>query len=169
MRLKRIHAVCLMVFGLFSGCTYYSFSGASISESLRTIAISGFEDQSNSGQPALGEVLTQELINKFTRQTRLRLSQDEYAADVVLRGQIRTYSNLPTAVSGTEQVTKHRVTIEITATYINQQEQKEVFQRSFSQSAEYDPNSTGKSEYDTAKEALEKIANDVFTAATSDW
>lgn len=158
-----------MSLGHTTGCGYYSLSGTSIDEKIKRIAIPAIEDQSNSGQPALGDVLSNALVNKFVRQTRLRLMQNDFDADVVVLCTIRQYTNQPTAVSSTEQATQNRVSLVVTATYTNQLEQKELFRRDFSQSAEYDPNDTRKTEYQTAKEVLENIANDIFTAATSDW
>jgi len=154
---------------LTAGCGYYSLSGTSIDEKIKTIAIPTIEDQSNSGQPALGDVLSNALINKFVRQTRLRLMQNDFDADVVVVCTIRQYTNQPGAVSSAEQATRNRVSLSVTATYTNQLDQKEIFRRDFSQSVEYDPNDSRKTEYQTAKEVLENIANDIFTAATSDW
>lgn len=151
------------------GCRYYSLSGAALEERLKTIAIPAFEDNSASGQPGLGELLTNALINKFVRQTRLRLIQDEAEADIVLRGTLQRYNNIPSAVTSNEQASLNRLSLEVMASYLDQQKEKEVFNRTFSQTVEYDPNDTRKTEYDAAKEVLDKIANDVFTAATSDW
>ena len=49
----------------FTACCAYSFTGASVPEHLKTIAIPIADDRSGSGEPGLREDLTQTLIEKF--------------------------------------------------------------------------------------------------------
>lgn len=153
-----------------AGCWYYSFSGAAIPEHLRTIAVPLFDDASRSGQPDLTEILVEKLIDRFVRQTRLSLEDDEEAADVVLSGRIDSYRNEPVSVTGQERASLNRVTIRVTVTYFDRVEDREVLNRSFSAFGEYDPVADGfEGELTAAGVALENISVDIFTAATSDW
>jgi hypothetical protein len=139
-----------------------------VDESLKTIAIPLFEDRTQSGQPAMGETLTDLMTKRFVRQTRLRLVQDEYEADVVLRGYISQYGTQPAAVSSNEVATQNRVSIEVFAEYYNNKTQKTTFNRSFVQSLNFDATRLGE-ENTAARTVLSRISEDVFTAATSDW
>ena len=78
---------------LLSGCGYYSFSGASIPAHLTTIAIPLAEDRSSSPIAILDETLTELLVDRFVRQTRLSLVENEDEADIVLTAQITRYNN----------------------------------------------------------------------------
>jgi hypothetical protein len=167
--MKRFPVILLFMAVLgWSGCAYYSFTGASIPEHLSTIAIPLVEDNTVSTVSAMDAEMTQLLIDRFVRQTRLSLEQNETASDAILTVQITRYENAPTSVSGDEQATRNRVSITVSVQYQDQVEDKELLNRTFSAFEEYDP-FTPSQEETAAFAALEKIADDVFTAATSNW
>ncbi len=160
----------LVISALFlQGCSYYSFSGASIPSHLSSIAIPLAEDQSVSPLTLLDESLTELLIERFVQQTRLTLVEDEDEADLLLTAQIIRYGNAPTSVTGQERAQFNRVTISVTAQYINQVDD-DVLERRFSGFDDYDALEGGlEAEENSALAALENIADDLFTAATSNW
>ncbi|MDG1755469.1 MAG: LptE family protein [Rhodothermales bacterium] len=153
---------------LISGCGYYSFTGATIPEHLGSIAIPLVEDNSISTVSAMDEEMTQLLIDRFVRQTRLSLEPNELAADALLSLIITRYDNVPTSVSGNEQATRNRVSITVSVQYQDQVEDAELLNRTFSAFEEYDPFDPDQEE-SAAFAALIKIAEDIFTAATSNW
>lgn len=164
--------VCSVLFlgslGVLSGCGYYSFTGASIPTHLHDIAIPLAEDNSAGTITTLGNDLTQLLVERFVGQTRLSLQQSEEEADVLLTTRIDRYTNQPAAVSAEEQATMNRVTIYVSATYFDRVENKQVLQRTFSSFADYDPLNID-DEAEAARVALTNIADDIFSAATSNW
>ncbi|GIV61476.1 MAG: hypothetical protein KatS3mg044_0342 [Rhodothermaceae bacterium] len=165
----RVFAVWLLA-AWAGGCAYYSFTGASIPSHLRTIAIPLAEDRSVSTVTALDEQLTRLLIDRFVGQTRLVLEPDPESADAVLTATIDRYANAPTAVGAEERTTRNRVTITVTVVYEDRVEGRELLRRSFQGFDEYDPVADGLAGEETAAlAALEKIADDIFTAATSNW
>ena len=154
---------------LLPGCGYYSFSGASIPAHLTTIAIPLAEDNSLSPLTVLDEALTDLLVDRFVRQTRLVLTTDENEADIVLTSQISRYTNAPTAVSGQERAQFNRITVTVSARYHNRIDD-DVLERTFSNFDDYDPLEGGlEAEETAALAALESIADDLFTAATLNW
>lgn len=167
MRLFRQACILLAAFSI-GGCSYYSFTGATIAEHLASIAIPLVEDNSVSTVNAMDEQMTQLLIERFVLQTRLSLEPNEAAANAVLSMIITRYSNSPTSVSGDERATRNRVTVSVTVLYRDQVESQEILNRSFSAFEEYDPLDPSQEEI-AAFAVLEKIADDVFTAATSNW
>ncbi len=159
-----------LVLAVAPGCAYYSFTGASIPANLNTLSIPLVEDNSLSPLTTLDEELTELLITRFVRQTRLTLETNEDEADVVLTARIDRYTNAPTSVSGQERAEFNRVTLTVSVRYYNRVEDKEVFQRSFNSFDDYDPLQGGlEEEENAARNALENIAEDIFTAATSNW
>ena len=154
---------------LLPGCSYYSFSGASIPSHLTTIAIPLAEDNSSGPLTLLDEALTALLIDRFVQETRLTLVEDEAEADLLLTARIDRYSNNPTSVTGQERAQFNRVSLSVFARYYNTVDD-ETFERSFTNFDDYDPLSGGlEAEESAALSALESIAEDLFTAATSDW
>ncbi len=162
---------CLVPLGIgfFGGCAYYSFSGASIPSHLTTIAIPLVEDNSSSPLTVLDEALTELLISRFVQQTRLTLVEEESEADLLLTARIDRYTNAPTSVTGQERAQYNRVSVSVFARYYNRIDD-EALERSFSNFDDYDPLEGGlEAEESAALAALESIADDLFTAATSSW
>jgi hypothetical protein len=153
-----------------SGCAYYSFSGATIPSQLDTIAIPLAVDNTISPVNTLDQDLTSLLTDRFVGQTRLRLQNSEQQADALLQTRIQSYENAPTAVGGDETASRNRVTIRVAVTYVDQAEEEELLNQTFSSFGEYDPAQGGlDAERAAAQTALENIADDIFTAATSNW
>lgn len=159
-------AICITT----PGCGFYSFTGASIPEHIQTIAIPQVVDNSVNTFPTLGDQMTELLINRFVRQTRLSLVENEEDADAVLTVELQRYSNTPSSVSGEERAALNRVSLTAGVTYIDQtgEDEKELLQRAFTSFEEYDPINLDQEEV-AAVAALENLADDIFTAATSNW
>ena len=155
------------------GCSYYSFTGATIPENLNTVAIPLVEDNSTSPFPDLSSTLTDLLIDRFVGRTRLQLASNASSADALLNTQLVGYQNEPTAVSGDARATLNRVTVRVRVTYTDQTEEspdEPLIERTFSGAAEYDPVADGQQgEQAAANAALENVADDIFSAATSDF
>lgn len=161
-------AALVLALLLLQGCAYYSFTGASIPQHLQTVAIPLVEDVTSNSISDLGGLLTQRLTDRFVGQTRLQLATDPGQADALLTSQINQYALQPAAVGGQNTATLNRLTITVSATYMDQAEDNQLFQRTFSSSVEYDPTDPA-SEEAAAGEVLDNIADDIFTAATSNW
>lgn len=159
--------VCLLA---TSSCAYYSFSGATIPSQLNTISIPLAVDNTISPVNTLDQDLTSMLTDRFVGQTRLSLETNEQEADALLQVRIQSYDNAPSSVGGDEQASRNRVTLRVAVTYLDQVDDEELLSQTFSSFGEYDPASDGiEGERTAAQTALENIADDIFTAATSNW
>ncbi len=156
-------------FFLLTSCGVYSFSGASLPEHLRTVAIPPAEVRAQGAVPSLDAALTDALVARFVDQTRLSLEPDETQADALLEVVLERYTITPVAVTGDEVASLNRVTISVAARYTDRVEDRERLARSFSDSQDYDPAEGAAGEAEAAARAIETIADDIFTAATSDW
>lgn len=157
-----------LALGTLAGCGVYSFTGAVIPGHLQTIAIPLAEDRSVGGPPGLDQELTDLLVNRFVGRTRLALVPDEADADAVLYATIERYDNQPTAVTGQDVAARNRVSVTVRIRYVDRVEDRERMARTFSAQDEYDAANVDL-EAETAIEVLRRIADDAFTAATSDW
>lgn len=160
-------ALVLIAVGL-GGCAYYSFSGASLPARLETIAVPLAEDRTGSRIPGLDDEFTSELTDRFISQTRLSLAGNAQDADVLLESWIANYVNEPTSVTG-DQAALNRVTIRVGVRYYDQVQDSLLLEQTFSSFEEYDPALGLDGERQAATAALATLAEDVFTAATSDW
>lgn len=166
-----VYAV-LLLFGtsVLPGCTYYSFTGASIPSHLETIAIPIAEDNTSSPVNRMGADLTDLLTGRFVDRTSLSLTTNDSEADALLTARIRQYTNQPTGVSGDERATTNQVTIRVQVRYVDQTEEEELLNQTFSGVANYNPVEAGLAgERQAAQNALENVADDIFTTATSNW
>jgi hypothetical protein len=161
----------LLVAALLSGCGYYSFTGATIPGHLRTVSIPLIEDRSVSVADDLDERMTRLLIDRFVGQTRLQLETTPEEADALLTGRIDRITVEPVAVAGGDVATQNRITVTMNVRYFDQAEDREVFQRSFTGTANYDAAAAGDRDVEIAAilRALQNVADDIFTAATSNW
>ncbi len=168
MKKRFVFCLLFLAFLLTPGCAYYSFTGASIPDNLNTIAIPLVADNSLNTIPELSDQLTEALVNLFVNQTRLSLVESEDEADAVLTAEIQRYSNAPSSISGEELAATNRVTITVMVIYQDQTEEKELLRRTFSNFEDYDPLDIN-NETIAALAALQNVADDIFTAATSNW
>lgn len=166
---KRMRSILLI--GLLSGCGYYSFTGATIPPHLNSVAIPLVEDLSTAIADDIDERLTRLFADRFVGQTRLQLAVDESDADAVLLGRIERITVAPVAVGGGDRATQNRVTVTVRVTYTDEVEDQEILERTFTAAMNYDPTLGDEREAEIAAiiGALENIADDVFTAATSNW
>lgn len=161
--------IAALLLTLLSGCGYYSFSGASIPPELDTIAIPLAELDAATPLPSLPDELTRLLADRFVRQTRLRLENDEASADAVLQARITGYRNEPTAV-GDDRAQRTRITITVAVRYAAREAPQPYLDRTFTAFSDFDALADGlDGEAQAAESALRQIADDVFTAATSNW
>jgi len=153
-----------------SGCSFYSFSGATIPSDLETIAIPIAQDNSVNPVNTLDRQITDLLTDRFVGRTRLSLSTNEATADALLDVVITGYQNQPTAVTGEEVASQNEVSIRARIEYVDQANGETLLSRTFTNSAQYDPVEQGAAgEEEAAQVALERLADDMFTAATSNW
>lgn len=164
-------ALLLALTVLLGSCSYYSFTGATIPAHLQTISIPLVQDVSTSPLTDLEDDLTRLFVDRFVGQTRLSLESTESEGDAVLSAEIRRYVNEPAAVGGEAQATLNRISISVSVTYYDRVNDRQIFERTFTGTNEYDPQSAAglAGEEDAAAAVLEDIADDVFTAATSNW
>lgn len=151
-----------------SGCAY-SFSGASIPERLQTVAIPLAEDRAAGGPAALGQRLTDALVERFADRSRLSLSADEDGADAVVRATIEQYTVAPVAVTGSNLADLNRVSIAVRVVVADRVEARDLLDRTFTATEDFAPAEGPQGEAEAAERAVAQVARDAFTAATSDW
>ena len=152
-----------------AGCGVYSFSGASIPEHLRTVAVPIAEDRAGGGTPGIDRLLTDALVSLFADRSRLSLEPDEAEADAVVRATIERYAVAPAAVTGDDRAALNRVSLAVRVVVRDRVEDRDLLDRSFTAAEDFSPDEGLQGEADAATAALEQIARDAFTAATSDW
>lgn len=153
-----------------SGCVQYSFTGTSIPSEVETLFIPFFDDRSGSGIGSLNQWLYDECFNEFINRSRLRLANSPEEADATLEGVILSYTNLPFSVSGEETAERNEVTIRVQATMRYQGEDEPIFSSTLTGTATFDiVNNPIDGEREAAQDALNQIAEAMFTQSVSQW
>jgi hypothetical protein len=152
----------------FNGCFSYSFTGASVPEHLKSIAIPISEDRSGSGQPGLSEMLTNSLIQKFIDDNTLQVT-DKSKANAILNCSIISLTDAPTIITAGEQVAKRRITVSVQATYRDLVKRKTIFEKNFSEYGDYTSGGSMNARNDAIQNAVDKISDDILLDVVSGW
>ncbi|MCL4512320.1 MAG: LPS assembly lipoprotein LptE [Bacteroidetes bacterium] len=161
------HRLIFAVLLVFSGCTY-SFRGASLPPGVNSVAVQEFDDRSGFGDPNLRIDLTNLLTQKLISDNTLRVTNMS-TADAAVIGVVNSVSSQPTAIQGTEQVSRWRITINVSVKFQNLKTQKVIWTKDFSDWGEYDP-SQGPSNRDVGlKQAEDKLSEDILLALVTNW
>lgn len=150
----------------------YSLSGMKISPDARTVSIPYIPNNAAMVYPSLSSTVREALQDRFMRQTRLDLVNEE--GDLAFEGEITGYTTSPAAVTtnGTDSgAARYRLTITVKMRFTNHLEPEYSFNdKSFSQFAEYDATRPLQAVEPTiVPEIVEMLIEDIFNAAVSQW
>jgi hypothetical protein len=174
--LKKCFTIALATaFLLASGCSWsvkYSLSGASIPLDAKTFSVAYFPNNAPMVNPTLSSVLTEALVDKFLRQTKLE--QVDEGGDFAFEGEITNYQSMSSSISGTtETALTTRLTITVNVRFTNEIVPEGSFSQGKSFSAFEDFDSSTLTLTDVEGELVplivDKIVNEIFLAAAAQW
>ncbi|MEO0899530.1 MAG: LptE family protein [Bacteroidota bacterium] len=157
---------------MLSSCkvTFNGTGTGTVDTRLQTIAIDDFINQAALVVPYLAQEVTNQMQDRFQRQSRLELTTG--AADIRIGGSIVRYDLQPVAVTGNETAAQNRLSIEVSVSFENFVEPSESwasekrFRGFVDVSADADFTSQ---EEDLINEILDQITQDVFSATIGKW
>lgn len=159
---------------LFNSCGVYSFTGASISPSIKTISIETFYNNASLGPSNMSVVFTEKIKDYYQQNTSLQVVSEN--GDLQLDGYIANYSITPVAsnaaaAGGVDFSNLSRITITVFATYTNTQDDEFDFERKFSFFRDFDQNTEDLSsnEQQFVDEIFTQIILDIFNASVANW
>lgn len=162
----RLVFLCLLLACIVPGC--YSFRGGSVPADIKTVAIPTAGDQSSYGNATLRERITTLLIQKFTRDNSLQVV-DKTSADAVLQTTILSVTSAPTAVGANQRATAQRLTVSAKTSFDDARKHKTLWEKSFSNYADYDPSLDSRARDIALEQALDKITDDILLEAVARW
>lgn len=155
------------------GCTVsYSLSGASISHLVETVSISYFPNNAPMVAPILSSTFTDNLRDKFSRQTKLKQVDED--GDMSFEGEIVDYYSAPSSISttgdGDAGAVMNRLTISVRVRFINKVEPQYDFEKTFRQFADYESHvMLQEAEQTLIPQIVEMLVDDIFNEAVSNW
>jgi hypothetical protein len=168
--LYRINYILLLLFvTAFSSCGIYSFKGNNPPEGIKTVAVPLFTDNSGFAVSGIVEKFTEILKNKIISDNTLKLV-DKTKADAVITCSITSIKDDALVISGTENVTKRKITISVNVIFENLKKQKKIWERTYDNWGEYNSSSNSFSEREAGIViARDKIAEDILNDIISNW
>ena len=184
-RLKKIINITSIF--LIVGCSYYSMAG-SIPANIKNVNIPLIEN--DTAEFEISENLTSKIIQEIAIQNILRITDDSNSDSTIL-GLITNASDVPFSFDTNEQVDEYRFSLSLKVTWIDNENEKNLIEKTFTGFGNYsinnDPSSDGidndndgildendDDEFGDSRDlainiAINKIASDVVNSILSTW
>lgn len=161
----------LALFLLLSACSGgYSFTGASIPPGAKTISVATFPNYAPTVNPQLSQKLTDELMQMFSGQTPLDVTNTVGTGDLQLEGEITAYDTRAVALSSGDEVSMNRFTITIKVRFTNTLDPDAGFEQSFSRYRDYAASRDFSAVENTlVGEIVTELCEDVFNKSVVNW
>ena len=168
--MKRLRPTLILLATLlaFDGCGIYSFSGTSIQPDVKTICIEPVVNRSTRVNPALANMITEELNDKYRKLTKLEQVSEE--GDLNLLVTIESYDVRATAVTAEEVAAMNRLTVTCKVKFTNVLHEEDNLEQSFAAYEDYDSNnSLDMVENQLCETIVKKLVDDIFNATVAQW
>ena len=168
--MKKSILISLLLTLLLAGCSIkYSLNGASIDYTkIKTVSIADFQNLAPTVYPPLAQRFTEDLKDRFQRQTRLRDIPTN--GDLSIEGEIVGYDLSAEAVQENAFAAKTRLTLRINVRFTNKVNEEESFERKFTSFGTFDSSQMFVDVQDQLCQELTKdIINQIFNATVENW
>ena len=168
--MKKSILISLLLTLLLAGCSIkYSLNGASIDYTkIKTVSITDFQNLAPTVYPPLAQRFTEDLKDRFQRQTRLRDIPTN--GDLSIEGEIVGYDLTAEAVQENAFAAKTRLTLRINVRFTNKVNEEESFEREFTSFGTFDSSQMFVDVQDQLCQELTKdIINQIFNATVENW
>lgn len=164
-----IGCALLLTVGLSVSCSSYSLSlaGASIPPEMKTVTVDFFENNAQIVNPILSQNFTEALKDRIRNQSRL--SQVDQEGDAYFSGSVTGYAIGQAAVGGqNDQAQLNRLTITISVKYVDNINQDNSFEQSFSRYQDFSGDvQTSEAAMNTA--IINMLTEDIYNRAFANW
>ena len=126
----------LLAIVAFQSCGFYSFSGTSIPQEVKTFSVSYFENNAPINSPLLSQTITEGLKQKFISETNLSI--EEQNGDFDFSGEITSFTVTPVSAQSTDNAQLNRLTIQVSVKLVCASDDKISFEQTFSNFQDFD-------------------------------
>jgi hypothetical protein len=146
----------------------YSFTGTSISPDVKSVSIAYINNMAPLVYPSLSNTLTESMKDKFTRNTRLDLIDEE--GDLQFEGEVTNYDVTSMGVQANEVAATNRLTVTVKIRFTNNIDEKQSYDKSFSAYEEFPSEQPLDAVQDQlVSTIIEKLVEDIFNNAVANW
>jgi len=166
--IKRIFWIVVTVVTLVSCKIQFTLKGASVPDDWKTFSVQYFENRAPLINPTLSQSFTEALKDRVTSESKLSL--EERNADIDFSGQITDYSIRPMAIQADAVSAETRLTVAVKVRYRNFKDPKQNWESTFSAYEDYSSDlDINDVEDELTETIIEKLTQDIFNKAFSDW
>lgn len=164
----KITTYIFLLFILLQSCGIYSFTGASISNDIKSVSITNFTVSAPSSPPILSNMLDESLKDKFNNETNLSIVSND--GELQFDGEIVAYSLKPIAIRSDETAAQNRLSITVKVKYTNTIDDEFDYQTNFSRFRDYSSSQDISTvEEELIGEIVKELVDDIFNKALANW
>lgn len=158
----------LLAIVAFQSCGFYSFSGTSIPQEVKTFSVSYFENNAPINSPLLSQTITEGLKQKFISETNLSI--EEQNGDFDFSGEITSFTVTPVSAQSTDNAQLNRLTIQVAVKLVCASDDKISFEQTFSNFQDFDATvNFSDVENDLVEEISQMLIQSIFNKAAINW
>ena len=133
-----------------------------------TFSVAIFEEQAANAPAGYWITFTEFLRDYVVSRSKMKLRKDE--ADIEISGKVTSYYTSPVSIQSDELPAMNRLTIGLEVSVINNKDEKQSFEKNFSQFEDYDASLDLSTVEDELLELInEKLAQDIVNKLSSNW
>jgi hypothetical protein len=133
-----------------------------------TYSVDIFEVQAANAPAGYGSIFTEFLRDFIVSRSKLKMVKEN--AEIEISGKVTSYFTTPVAVQSNEVAALNRLTISVKVSVINNKEEKQSFEKVFTQFSDYDSSNDLSTVEDQLLEDInEKISQDILNQLSSNW
>ena len=160
-----------LIAGMVVSCSIsYKFVGGTMDYSkVQSISIKDFPNMATFVYPPLAQKFTEQLRDKYNRQTKLQVLRENGTMD--LEGEITGYESMPLAVREDMYASQTRLTVTIRVRFTNQVTPEDDFEENFSAYQEFDNSSRTLDmvQDELCELILKEIIDQIYNATVAKW
>lgn len=151
-----------------ASCMRYSFKGVSISPETKTYYIHPIEVTAIDAPSGLQYTLREAMQQKIQSQSSLVYTELDPNIEFVIT--INGYTITTEAATNNNTVTLNKLTISVSSEYINNNDEKDTWQKNFSYGVPFDPNIDINTVQDQfIAEIFDQVTDQIFQEAFTQW
>ena len=168
---KHILRLLVLIFIVpIAGCTVsYTLNGASIDYTkVRTISVKDFPNQAPMVYPPFSQRFTEDLRDKYIRQTRLQMLSD--GGDMDVEGEIINYDLTQMNVKEDAFASQSQLNVTVRVRFTNRSNPDEDFERTFSANRPFSNDQMLQDVQDElCAEIIKEIVDQIYNATVANW
>ena len=169
-RITQATVALLLPVLLAAGCSY-SPNPALFPTHLKTIAVPVFQNRTT--QPALEEEVTTAVVNRFIRDSKLRVVSEDQA-DLVITGGISAYKNAVFGFNAREQAQEYQVAVTVVVSVRDKVKNRELWKddglvRTANYFVTASPGQAPQTEAQGRVAAVDKLADAILNRTVENW